>query len=59
MPLQIAPDEALACCAAAKFAQCLAAGGPYATVDDAIAAARHIWWNEASGLACGAPAATL
>ena len=34
------------CCACLHWATVLAAEGPYAHVDEAIAAARKIWWHQ-------------
>jgi 5-hydroxyisourate hydrolase/2-oxo-4-hydroxy-4-carboxy-5-ureidoimidazoline decarboxylase len=46
MLLVLGHDDALSCCAAAQFAQRLAGGGPYGSIEDAVAAARRIWWHE-------------
>lgn len=39
-------DDAFVACASRRFADLVAAGSPYASLDAALSAARHIWWNE-------------
>ncbi|KAL4422666.1 hypothetical protein ABPG75_008863 [Micractinium tetrahymenae] len=42
------PTEAvlLDCCACRSWAAALAAGAPYATIDELIEAARRVWWQQ-------------
>ncbi|KXZ53990.1 hypothetical protein GPECTOR_5g102 [Gonium pectorale] len=46
MSLRISYEQALSCCAAQKWAQQLAAQGPYADIDALLAVARRIWWTQ-------------
>ncbi|KAG2486997.1 hypothetical protein HYH03_014369 [Edaphochlamys debaryana] len=45
MVLAITYEQAVTCCASTRFAQQLAAQGPYPDLDALFAAARRIWWT--------------
>eukprot|EP00877_Chromochloris_zofingiensis_P009524 jgi/Chrzof1/4825/Cz15g00220.t1 len=48
MSVVVSWDNAFAACASRQFADLLAAGSPYESIDTALAAARDVWWNAVS-----------
>lgn len=51
MVLVVARETALECCSSAAFADRLAARGSYADIEEIVAAAREIWWNQVGTVA--------
>ncbi|BBG97178.1 transthyretin-like protein [Prunus dulcis] len=46
MGLQFEEDEFLACCGSTKFAKEMAKASPFSSLDEAVTAAREIWFNQ-------------
>ncbi|KAH9733661.1 Hydroxyisourate hydrolase [Citrus sinensis] len=40
-------EELLGCCGSTKFAKEMASASPFASLNQAVSAARHIWWSKA------------
>lgn len=51
MVLVVARETALECCSSSAFADRLAARGSYADIEEIVAAAREIWWNQVGTVA--------
>lgn len=41
-------DEFQACCGSSKFAREMVSASPFSSLEQAVAAARHIWFNQVS-----------
>lgn len=48
MDLKLEEKDFLACCGSKKFAEGMISSGPFANLDQAVDAARDIWFNKVS-----------
>lgn len=48
MELRLDEKDYLACCGSTKFAKAMATAGPFFSYEEAVSAARRIWFNEVS-----------
>ncbi|KAL4562891.1 hypothetical protein LXL04_026922 [Taraxacum kok-saghyz] len=46
MSVRLGLNDFIACCGSTKFAEQMVADGPFATYDEAVVAARNIWFNK-------------
>ncbi|PSC67168.1 OHCU decarboxylase [Micractinium conductrix] len=44
--MQTGEEALLSCCASRAWAAGMAAGGPYSSMEELIAASRRVWWQE-------------
>ena len=47
--MQTGEEALLSCCASRAWAAGMAAGGPYSSMEELIAASRRVWWQEVRG----------
>lgn len=50
--IAVGEDELVACCGSTRFAQELAKASPFSSLEEAIAAARDVWFNKVDVNGC-------